>query len=40
MAQTVFKANTILDPSLKNAKIDFDKTYDNGFTRRAWEKFK
>jgi len=40
MAHTVFKANTIVDPRLKNAKIDFDKTYDNGFTRRAWEKFK
>jgi NitT/TauT family transport system substrate-binding protein len=40
MARTVFKANAILDPRLKNAKIDFVKTYDNGFTRRAWEKFK
>jgi NitT/TauT family transport system substrate-binding protein len=37
---SVWKAISILEPELKAAKVDFDKTYDNKFIERALAKWK
>lgn len=37
---SVWKAISILEPELKTAKVDFDKTYDNKLIERALTKYK
>jgi len=37
---SVWKAISILEPELKSAKVEFEKTYDNGLVERALAKYK
>jgi NitT/TauT family transport system substrate-binding protein len=38
--RNVWKAISILEPELKDAKVDFEKTYDNALIERALQKWK
>jgi NitT/TauT family transport system substrate-binding protein len=38
--RNVWKAISILEPELKDAKVDFEKTYDNTIVERALGKWK
>jgi NitT/TauT family transport system substrate-binding protein len=38
--ENVLNAISLLDPKLRDAKIDFSTTYDNSLTRKALEKFR
>lgn len=38
--RNVWKAISVLEPELKDAKVDYEKTYDNGLIERALAKYK
>jgi len=37
---SVWKAISILEPELRQAKVEFDKTYDNRLVERALAKYR